>query len=311
MEAMHARLSADHFEPSEGHVPTDGGRLYYRVIGEGRPIVVLHGGPDFDHHYLLPEMDRLADSFRLVYYDQRGRGWSAGEGEPEAVSIDSEIEDLDSVRRHFALDSVALLGHSWGGLLAMEYATRHPGRVSHLILVNTAPASAEDWLVLRQDLRRTRQAGDLERMQALASSERFQAGDPEVEADYYRIHFSAALSSPELLEQVIGRLRAHFTAESVLTARAIEHRLYDQTCRSDGYDLIPKLNALDIPTLVVHGENDLVPVALAAHIAQAIPRARLVVLQDCGHFAYLESPDAFREHVAGLVKGSGPVRLDP
>src|SRR5215207_9810663 len=164
---MTTASSVDDHSPSEGHVLTDRARLYYRAIGEGRPIIVLHGGPDFDHHYLVPELDRLAASFRLVYYDQRGRGRSAGDVRPDEVGIDSDVEDVERVRRHFGLDSVAVLGHSWGGLLAMEYATRHPERVSHLILANTAPASAEDWLVLRRELLRARPAGDVERMQAI------------------------------------------------------------------------------------------------------------------------------------------------
>jgi proline iminopeptidase len=186
----------------------------------------------------------------------------------------------------------------------MEYGTRYPERASHLILVNTAPASAEDALILGQHLLQTRPTGDLERMQALASSARYQAGDLEAEAEYYRIHFRAALRQPERLEQVIGRLRAHFTDASVLTARAIEQRLYDESWGSDGYDLIPKLRALQIPTLVLHGEHDLVPVALAARIVEAIPRGRLVVLEDCGHFAYLESPDSVHDHVAALFESS-------
>jgi proline iminopeptidase len=77
-----------------------------------------------------PEMDRLAASFRRVYYDQRGHGRSAGDVQPEDVSLASEIDDLDAVRRHFGFGSVAVLGHSWGGVLAMEYATRHPERLS-------------------------------------------------------------------------------------------------------------------------------------------------------------------------------------
>lgn len=301
---MHAGLSAAERDPCEGHVPAERARLYYRAVGDGRPIIVVHGGPDFDHYYLLPELDRLAASFRLIYYDQRGRGRSAWNIEPDEVSIDSEIEDLDCVRRHFGLGSVAVLGHSWGGVLAMEYATRHPDRVSHLILLNTGPASAEDWLVFRQQLLRARPAGDAERMHALASSARYQTGDLEADAEYYRIHFSLALRQRERLEQLIGRLRAHFTEASVLTARAIEQRLYDETSRSGGYDLIPKLQALDIPALVLHGEDDFVPVALVARIAEAMPRGRLAVLADCGHFAYLESPDAVHEQVVALFESS-------
>ena len=87
--------------PRDGLVRTDQAQLYVREIGTGWPIIVIHGGPDFDHCYLLPEMDRLADAFRLIYYDQRGRGRSARGVRPGDVSIRSEIEDLESVRRHF------------------------------------------------------------------------------------------------------------------------------------------------------------------------------------------------------------------
>jgi proline iminopeptidase len=284
-------------------VPADGARLYYRTVGEGRPIVVLHGGPDFDHSYLLPELDRLAESSRLVYYDQRGRGRSAAGVKAEDVGIDSEVADLDRVRRHFGLDSVALLGHSWGGVLAMEYAARLPDRISHLVLADTAPASGEDALVLRHHLLSIRPAADVERMEALRSSPGYLAGSLEAEAAYYRIHFRPTLG-PELLEQVVGRLRAHFTEEGVLTAREIEQRLYDQTWRVDGYDLVPRLRALEIPTLVLHGEHDFIPGALAARIAEAMPRARLVVLPKCGHFAYLECPEAFCDQVAALLADS-------
>ena len=113
-----------------------------REIGSGRPVIVLHGGPDFDHSYLLPDLDRLSNSYRLIYYDQRGRGRSAAGVRPEDVTLASEIADLETIREHFSLDSMILLGHSWGTVLALEYARRHPERVSHLILMNPAPVSA-------------------------------------------------------------------------------------------------------------------------------------------------------------------------
>ena len=98
--------------------------MYVRDVGTGPPIIVVHGGPDFDHQYLLPEMDTLADAFHLVYYDQRGRGRSFAGQRPDDIDITSEVEDLDSVRERFGFDRVAVLGHSWGGLLAATYAIR-------------------------------------------------------------------------------------------------------------------------------------------------------------------------------------------
>jgi proline iminopeptidase len=82
----------------EGYLAVRGARLFYRVIGSSTPLVVLHGGPDFNHHYLLPELDGLADLARLIYYDQRGRWKSADGVVPEDVTIESEVEDLDRLR---------------------------------------------------------------------------------------------------------------------------------------------------------------------------------------------------------------------
>jgi proline iminopeptidase len=277
-------------------------RLQIREIGAGPSIVVLHGGPDFGYDYLLPELDRLAERFQLVYYDQRGRGRSADGVRPEDVTIESERDDLDLLRRHLGLESMAVLGHSWGGLMAMEYASRYPQRLTHLILMNTAPGSYEDRELFRQHLRRIRPAGDIEAMESLAASAAFRAGDLEVEAEYYRIHYRVALRDPGLLDQLVPRLRLTSTPEEVLTARAIEDRLYEQTWSSPGYDLVPKLRRLEVPTLIIHGEDDFVPVEVAAHIAEAIPGARLAVLPRCGHFSYLEAPDAVMQHVSELFE---------
>ena len=271
--------------------------LFCRDVGHGEPIVVLHGGPDFDHTYLLPELDRLAGSFRLVYYDQRGRGRSARGVRLEDVSLQSEIDDIDRVRGRFALESVAVLGHSWGGVLAMEYAIRHPDRVSQLILLDTGPASADDWRRFRAELARRRPA-DVEAMRAIASTAAYARGDLEAEAAYYRIHFRIAVRSPDHLELLVARLRSNFTEHGVVLARAIEHRLYEETSVSANWDLFPALRRLDVPTLVLHGEDDFVPVEFAARIAEAVPGARLSVLPGCGHFTFLEAPELVFEEVA-------------
>src|SRR3954454_6492136 len=112
----------EEFLAHEVRIPVDGAELYCREIGNGTPIIVLHGGPDFDHSYLLPDLDRLAASYRLIYYDQRGRGRSADHVQADDVTLASDIDDLGRVMRHFHLKSAALLGHSWGAVLALEYA---------------------------------------------------------------------------------------------------------------------------------------------------------------------------------------------
>jgi proline iminopeptidase len=174
-------------EPSatsnEGRIPVGGAELYSREIGKGTAIIVLHGGPDFDHSYLLPDMDRLSDSYRLIYYDQRGRGRSAEGVRPEDVTLDSDIADLEKVRQYFKLDSVVLLGHSWGTVLALEYALRYPQRVSRMILMNPAPASTDDFKQFRKE-RLERLGSDADRLNAMRASAAYQEGDPDAVAAY-------------------------------------------------------------------------------------------------------------------------------
>jgi proline iminopeptidase len=182
--------------PRESRIPVGKASLYSREIGQGQPIIVLHGGPDFDHSYLLPDLDRLANAFRLIYYDQRGRGRSADHVLPEEVTLVSEVDDLDMVRQHFNLESPALLGHSWGTVLALEYALRHPERVSHMILMNPAPAATSDLAVFRK-VYAQKLGADMDRQREIVASAAYKEGDPEAVAARSRwtMFFSCAASS--------------------------------------------------------------------------------------------------------------------
>jgi proline iminopeptidase len=284
--------------PREGSLTVPGAQLYLRDVGTGTTLIVLHGGPDFNHNYLLPEMDTLAGNFRLIYYDQRGRGKSSGEVAPDEVTIESEVEDLDCVRRHFGLDAVALLGHSWGCLLAMEYATCHPDRTSGLILMNPAPASHVDLMRFRQQ-REVEEAENLSTMRRLAATEGFAQGDIEAEARYYRAHFGSTVKRPQDLDGVVARLRSHFTPHDILKARAIEERLYDQTWRKPEYNVLDRLARRPPRTLVISGDGDFIPRDCAMSIVDAIPGAQLALLENCGHFAYLER----LEEVMNIING--------
>jgi proline iminopeptidase len=288
----------------ESRIPVGKASLYCREIGRGEPIIVLHGGPDFDHSYLLPDLDRLTEAFRLIYYDQRGRGRSGDHVQPEDVTLISDIDDLDKVRQHFRLKSAALLGHSWGTVLALEYALRHPERVSQMILMNPAPASTSDFAVLRKAYVQ-KLGADMDRQRDIMAGAAYQEGDPEAVAARYRLHFKPALARPEDYEKLMGTMKVGFTRqgkEGIVKARAVEDRLMRDTWQMDGYDLLPKLRTLSIPTLVIYGDHDFIPREIAANIARAIPNAELITLRNCGHFAYLECPGDVRNAIDDFVR---------
>ena len=294
--ALQAERSTD---SKEFRIPVGRASLHVRTIGRGQPLIVLHGGPDFDFGYLLPELDRFKDAFRLIYYDQRGRGRSADHVRPEDVTLASDVDDIDRVRRRFRLDSAALLGHSWGTVLALEYALRHPARVSHLILMNPAPASARDVAVLRKAYLE-KLGTEMDRQRAVVSSTAYQVGDPEAVAARYRIHFKPALTRTEDYEKLMARMRAGFIRQGrkgIVKARAVEDQLMRDSWEVPTYDLLPRLRSLGVPTLVITGDQDFIPVEVAERIAQAIPNATLVTIKGCGHFTYLECADEVRAAV--------------
>ena len=293
----------------ESRIDVGAAELYAREVGKGPAIIVLHGGPDFDQSYLLPEMDRLSDSYRLIYYDQRGRGKSANNVRPEDVTLASDVADLEKVRQFFHLESAALLGHSWGTVIALEYALKYPQRISHLILMNPGPASREDYLQLRKDWLEKRPDAMAQR-KAIAETAAYKEGDPEAVTAYYRIHFKPALARPDDYEKLIARMKVSFNKEGVLKARAVEDRLMQDTWSRADFDLLPKLKTLKIPTLVLSGDHEFIPATTAEHIAQAIPDARLVTLKGCGHFTYMECPaethGQFDAFFAGTTKSAKP-----
>jgi proline iminopeptidase len=262
-------------------VPVRGVKLFVRRVGEGPPAVVLHGGPGAHHDYLLPGFDALADGRELVYYDQRGGGRSpVARGAP--VGWTEHVADLEALRAHWGFDRLTLAGYSWGGLLALLYALAHPGRVNRLALVSLAPTwrAARDRFeavftrrnldpAFQEERRRLRESGLRERDPAAFQQRIFELSV----APYF---FDPARARELAPFRVTGR-----------TQQEVWQSLGD-------YDLRPRLPELrGIPSLVIHGEEDPIPLE-AARLAAELIGAEFHSLPRCGHVPYVEAFDAFR-----------------
>ena len=121
---------------------TAGTTIWYEVRGSaaGRPLVMVNGGPGFDHTYVLcsDAWDKLARTRRVVFYDQRGNGRSGPLRKGQTCTLADQVADLDALRMRLGVDRFDLLGHSWGGYLVMAYAAQHPEHVAHLIIADSA-----------------------------------------------------------------------------------------------------------------------------------------------------------------------------
>jgi proline iminopeptidase len=253
--------------------------LFERRIGSGPPTVVLHGGPGAHHDYLRPGFDRLANRRMLIYYDQRGGGRSAV---PREVPVGwrEQVEDLEALRSLWGIDRLSIAGYSWGGLLALLYAVEHPGRVERLGLVSAAPV----WRQARAEFER-RLAERNAAPEIQTTRRRLQDGGlRELSPEEYR-HRMFELS-------VAGYFHDWHKA-SDLTPFRITGRTQQEVWESLGdFDLRPRLAGLALSAVVLHGEDDPIPIETAEVLAGLLG-APLERIPACGHVPYVEAPETF------------------
>jgi proline iminopeptidase len=253
--------------------------IYERRKGAGPPTVVLHGGPGAHHDYLLPGFDRLASRRLLIYYDQRGGGRSPVDRDVP-VGWQEHVADLEALRRIWEIPRLSIAGYSWGALLALLYALEHPDRVASLALVSPAPP----WRSAR---------AEFERRLAERNS------TPEIQAERARVQAGGLRErSPEAYRKAMFELSVagyfhDWTRARDLTPFRITGRTQDAVWESLGaFDLRPRLPSLHVPALVVHGEDDPIPMETARETARLLD-ARFVPIPACGHVPYVEAPDGF------------------
>lgn len=259
--------------------------FYVDEAGGGLPFLVMHGGLGLDHTWLYPWLDPLGEQMRLVYYDHRGNGRS-GRPPSETLTFEQFCSDADALRDYLGFERVGVMGHSYGGFIALEYALRYPERLSHLILFDTTSAIdyAEEIMANAR-----RKGATQEQMEAFTAS-------PESDAEFWR---NWKLIEPlyfhnfgaELAERASGK-----TVPSVEASKAGDAIL-------GGWDLTSRLGEISTPTLVLVGQDDFIcPPSRAKILHESIPNSELVVFERSGHLAHIEEPEAFFDAVRGWLQ---------
>ena len=270
-----------------------GANLYYEVLGggPGTPLVVANGGPGFDHNYLHVSdvWNRLAQDRPVVLYDQRGNGRSGALKPGQSCTLADQIADLEALRAHLGYERFNLLGHSWGGYLAMAYAARHPERIERLVLVDSAAPKWADTLFLFKEVF----PEGVARQDALSFAETL--GDKAAGDASLREYLAMLFYSPEKRDAFLGGAAAYRY-----------NRAVNQAVNADvgRFDLNPELPKLRFPALVVTGRYDInVAPATAYRIHHAIPGSKFVVFERSGHMPFYEEPEAFLKVIGDFLAG--------
>jgi proline iminopeptidase len=278
-------------DPPGATFETGGVTIWYEVrgSGSGTPLIVANGGPGFDHNYLLcgDVWDTLAKGRKIVFYDQRGDGRSSELKDGQPCGLAEQIDDLEALRSHLGFEKIDLLGHSWGGYLVMAYAARHPERIAHLMIVDSAAPKIQDTVFLFKNIYPETTA----REDGLAFA--VELGDQKgISADLHE-YMTMLFYTPRARDAFMAR------SSSFVYRQKVNKAVWADLQR---FDLNPELPKFAFPTLVVTGRYDFnVAPSVAWAIHQAIPHSELAVFEKSGHLPFCEEPGPFLSRVEAFL----------
>jgi proline iminopeptidase len=250
-------------------------------VAGATPLLCINGGLLFSHMLLWPALSPLAERRQLIFYDQRGRGETQVPPGARGARIEHDAGDVPALRQALGLSQWDVLGHSWGGGIAMLAAEQDRGGTRRLVLVDAVGITSAWMANLLLNARERLGPSDravLEHIDLAA----LETPDPDAHSAWSRAIYPAWFADPDLTSMFSP------PRSTSVTGAAVAAKL-----RVAGYDWRPRLRGFRLPTIVLHGEADLLPVSLAEETARAIEGAVLLILPGAGHMPFWESPQPF------------------
>ncbi|WP_144119537.1 alpha/beta fold hydrolase [Catellatospora sichuanensis] len=266
--------------------------LWTRRTGGGPPLVLCHGGPGLWDYFDEPAA-LLAADFTVVQWDQRGCGRSPS---PEPYSMEQNLADLHAIVRSTGTTPVAVLGHSWGGLLALRYALAHPDHVSHLVYVSGVGVDpAATWRAEYQAGLLARLGSHRPRYDELGARER----SPEEDRELAVLQWTADFADPATARELAERAATPFLGVNLAYHAAMSRQTAEYV---DSGAALAAAATLPVPVLIIDGVHDIRPRRSVDSLARALPKATRVSL-DAGHLPWAEQPAAFAAAVRDFAHG--------
>jgi len=265
--------------------------LFVKILGKGYPLSLMHGGPGVDHTTMLP-LRACADEFKLIYYDHRCNGRS-NNIDISTMTWENLTADADSLRDKLGFKRWAVLGHSFGGMVALEYALRYPGSLSHLILVDTCGDIS--WAQENAPKVLSSRGFDLETVEL---AKRFFIGNIEPrEMKLAMRRFGKAYyhkpSLALLIREVISGFRMKVRTDALIFG-------FSRLLKN--WTVMDRLNEIRVPTLIIAGRHDFqFPPEHQRSLANGISNALLKIIENAGHNAHSERPDIVTEEIKQFI----------
>ena len=309
LTSAHAQTPAT-YPLQDGFVDARGVLIYYQTLGQGAPLLIVHGGPGASHDYFLPYLLPLARHHKLIFIDERGSGKSEKLDDPSGYTVENMVEDTEAVRQGLSLGRISLLGHSYGGVLAQAYALKYQANLTHLILCSTFHSTSKMNEVFRRMLAgMTPELHD--RILSLEKAGLYGKGK-DYEKNRYPNDYMIAAWAEGYFPYLYQR-RPDPNYDPIANGN-MSWDLYREMWGSNGEYVIDgnlksveyagRLGAIKVPTLITAGDHDECAPSLSEEMHGLIEGSKLVIFPQSGHMNFVDQPRLFVKTVDDFL-GAG------
>jgi len=280
-------LSAATFKSHDGTV------LHYELVGKGEPVVLLSGGPGFSPDYLRPIAEKLGGKHQFVLFHQRGTAKSVIETySAETLKLATLVADLESLRQELKLEKLTLAGHSFGGILSMMYARQHPERIRAIAFIDAGGPTLAAVEKFNANLTSRFTEADNAKIKEWSAPERMKEDRRKAVLEITKAKSGAYFADPK---------KAPLLTDPMTVESFHDGVFWSVVMQMMALDLREGLEKVKAPVLVLHGKQD--PLETAEEVHATFPGSKLVVLENAGHFPWLEQEEAFYRALGEFLAG--------
>lgn len=280
------------FSQTEFNIVSENLIIHGTTYGEGEPILIINGGPGMNSDGFTSLAKELGKNYQAILYDQRGTGFSTiSEVSTKTMTMDLMIEDIEAIRKQFGFEQWVVLGHSFGGMLASYYVSKHPEKIKALILSGSGGID----LSITRNLNLLSRLSQTERDSLNYWNRQISQGNTSYQARYNRGKYLAPA-------YVYNRKHAPVIAERLTQGNSAINSLIWQNLRAINFDCKDAYKNFKQPVLIIQGKQDVMEDTIAKEAHKLLTNSTLVFLDECAHYGWLEQPEAYFRSIHEFVK---------
>lgn len=269
--------------------------LCYEVRGQGKPVVLLSGGPGISADQLSGLHEWLSQNHLSVLFEQRGTGRSKVERmDSTTINLNEAVNDLNLLKNKLAVPKLTIIGHSWGAMLAMHYANRFPSNVEKLILIGPGVLAFSDYDILEANIMARASIAERKFMDDALDSMAHNTASKELISAYNKQFIRFLIFDAPRLDSISKLIRGRQNPRM--------QQLMLQDLMRQNYNVKPGLQKLNIPIYVICGREDPVGVFPTFEISQLNKKAQISWIEKSGHFPWIEKPESFYKVLAAYLR---------